>query len=597
LARIRSALADRCIGELKKAGKATPSKFLGEAPQIARPLREGLASPIQHQESKDMATKRYGNECSFQGVRLALEASLAAAAMLLAAGKAMAVDLDTGNPDLRASWNNTVGYTLGVRAQAPRQYIVNSIAGGGDLKFDQGDVNTSRFSLLSELVLKYKNDYGFRISGDAWYDPAYGNSKAEINPILGGSGYANDEFSSYVKRYYRGPSAQLLDAYGFGNFFVGDVPVNVRAGRHTQYWGEALFSNTYAVSYSQSPIDGIKGTTNPAAEVKTLFLPLASLSMQSQLTPSLSVGAQYFLEWSPTRLPAGGTYFGPVDFLFDGPNQLPVPGAAPLPKVASLEPKNRGNFGLNAQWNVDSLQTKFGVYYRKFDDYMPWGAPEFTASGYRLVYPKNTQLVGVTAAREISGASVGAEVSYRKNTALSPAGIDPVNHEGPSGNTWNAVLNAIWSLDKTRFYDTGSATLELTYNHLSKVTRNAAQFNGVGYGTCTYKWNSCATKNFVGLAYYLDPQWLQVFPSIDIDMPIFLSYGLRGNAANNGGGFQGSATYSAGINFKYQGKYDLSLIYQGFRARTHREGDVVRGNGNVAYNDKGSLFLTFKGGF
>jgi hypothetical protein len=543
-----------------------------------------------------MATRQHEN-APFDRTRLVLKTSVLAASMLLADGSATAFEFDTGTPDLRGTWTNITGYTLGVRAQAPRQYIIDSVAGGSELKFGQGQINTSRFSLLSELVLKYQNNYGLRLSGDAWYDPAYGASEAKVNPILGASGYANNEFSSYVKRYYRGPSAELLDAYAFGNFFLGDVPINPRVGRHTQYWGEAVFSNTYAVSYSQSPIDGIKGSTNPGAEIKTLFLPLNAVSLQSQVTPSLSVGAQYFLEWAPTRLPAGGTYFGAVDFLFQGPNQLPVPGGRALPQIGSVEPKKMGNLGLNTQWNVAPLQTKFGFYYRKLDDYLPWVAPEIMASGYRLVYPQDTQLFGVTAAREIAGASVGAEISYRKNTSLSPSGINPVNHQGPSGNTWNAVLNAIWSLDKTRFYDTGSAIFELTFNHLSAVTSNPAQFNGVGYGTCTYKWNSCATQNFVGAAYRVDPQWLQVFPSVDIDMPFFVSYGVYGNAANNGGDFQAAATYSPGVNFKFRGKYDLSLNYEGFYARTRREGPLVFANGNAAYNDKGWFFLTFKAGF
>jgi hypothetical protein len=543
-----------------------------------------------------MTIQRYGI-ASFHEARFILKASVLVASMLLADGSAMAFAFDTGIPDLSVSWTNTFGYTGGVRTQAPRQYIVNSVAGGSDLKFGQGDINTSRFSLLSELVVKYQNNYGFRISGDGWYDPAYGASKADINPILGASGYANNAFSGYEKHYYRGPGAELLDAYAFGKFFLGDVPVNLKVGRHTQYWGEAVFSNTYAVSYSQSPVDGIKGSTNPGAEIKTLFLPLNSVSLQSQVTPSVSVGAQYFLEWEPSRLPVGGTYFGAVDYLFQGPNQIPLPGVGALPQIGALEPKNVGNFGLNTQWNVAPLQTKFGFYYRKFDDYTPWVAPEVTASGYRIVYPKNTQLFGVTAARDIAGASVGAEISYRKNTALSPSGINPLNNQGPSGNTWNAVLNSIWVLDKTRFYDTGSAILELTFNHLSAVTNNAAQFNGVGYGTCTYKWNSCATKNFVGVAYSFDPQWLQVFPSVDIDMPLFVNYGLYGNAANNGGGFQGAATYSVGVNFQYRGQYNLTFSYEGFYAHTHNQGPTVLANGNAAYNDKGWFFVTFKGGF
>ncbi|MGI4860642.1 MAG: DUF1302 domain-containing protein [Janthinobacterium lividum] len=523
--------------------------------------------------------------------------SVVAISSLLFAGTASAIPVDIGNPDFDISWTNSFAYDLGMRTQAQRAYIVNSTSGSGDLKFKQGNINTSRLDVLSELVVKYRNNYGFRISADAWYDPAYHDKSAPVNPTLGASGYTNNQYSYYTKRYYSGPSGELLDAYVFGKFYAGSVPINFKVGRHTLYFGEGLFSNTYAVSDSQSPVDGIKGSSAPGAQVKTLFLPLAQISAQAQLTRNVSLTGQYFLEWAPSRFPAGGTYFGAVDFLYRGPNQLAIPGVGTLPQQSPVEPKNAGNFGFLLQWNVEPLQTKFGFVYRKFDDYTPWVAPEVTSTGYKIVYPKDTQLFGVTAAREVYGASVGAELSYRKNTALSPSGINALTNEGPTGNTWNAVLNSLWLLDKTRFYDTGNLSVEFTFNRLGSVTKNADLYNGVGYGTCTYKWNGCATKNFVGLAAQFDPQWLQVFPSVDIDTPIFLNYGLYGNAADNGGGYQGSATYSIGVNARFQQKYDLTLSYEGFYARTHNQGAVVEANGNMAYNDKGWVFITFKAGF
>ncbi|RQH05039.1 DUF1302 domain-containing protein [Paraburkholderia dinghuensis] len=557
-----------------------------------------------------MAFQRYRGG-SFHEARFALKASVVAISVLLTQGSASAMSFDTGLPDLSVDWTNTFGYTGGVRTQAQRDYITNSVAGGGNLKFGQGDINTSRFSLLSELVVKYQNNYGFRISGDGWYDPAYSSLTAEVSPFLGASGYANNRFSSYTQRYYRGPAGELLDAYAFGKFFAGEVPINVKVGRHTEYWGEAVFSNTYAVSDSQSPVDLIKGSSNPGAEIKTLFLPLNQISLQSQITPTVSVGGQYFLEWAPTRLPAGGTYFGPADMLFQGPNQFPIPGTGgfTVPRTGDLEPKNVGNFGLNVQWKVEPLQTKFGFYYRKFDDYTPWTAPQVTLNpallamgivvpnGARLAYATDTQLFGVTAARDIAGASVGAEFSFRKNTALSSSGISLVNNQGASGNTLNGVLNAIWLLDKTRFYDTGTSILEFTYNHLNSVTNNVSEFNGQAYGACTNKWNGCATRDFVGVTYQFTPQWLQVFPSVDISTPLFLNYGLYGNAANNAGGFQGSLTYSAGVDFTYRGKYDLTLSYEGFYNRTHNTPAGVVANGSDALNDKGWFFVTFKAGF
>ena len=532
----------------------------------------------------------------YRGPGVKLKCAVAISSLLVASS-VCAMPVDIGNPDVDVSWTNSFAYDLGMRSQAQRAYIVNSVAGGGDLKFNQGNINTSRLDVLSELVVKYKNNYGFRISADAWYDPAYHDKSAVVNPILGASGYTNNQYSSYTKRYYSGPSGELLDAYVFGKVYAGPVPINIKVGRHTLYFGEGLFSNTYAVSDSQSPIDGIKGQSAPGAQVKTLFLPLAQVSAQAQLTKDVSLTGQYFLEWAPTRFPVGGTYFGAADFLFRGPNQLPIPGVGALPQQSPLEPKNAGNFGFQLQWNVEPVQTKFGFVYRKFDDYTAWTAPEVTASGYRLVYAKNTQLFGVTAAREIYGASVGAELSYRKNTALSPMGINPLTNQGPTGNTWNAVLNSIWLLNKTPLYDTGSALLEFTFNRLGGVTNNANLYNGSGYGTCTNKWNGCATKSYVGVAAQFDPQWLQVFPSVDIDTPIFVNYGLYGNAANNGGGNQGSATYSVGVNARFREKYDLTLSYEGFYSRTHTQAGEIIANGNSAYNDKGWVFLTFKAGF
>ena len=38
----------------------------------------------------------------------------------------------------------------------------------------------------------------------------------------------------------KGSSGEFLDAFVFANFDAGDVPVNVKAGQHTVYWGDSL---------------------------------------------------------------------------------------------------------------------------------------------------------------------------------------------------------------------------------------------------------------------------------------------------------------------------------------------------------------------
>src|SRR3546814_13618060 len=80
-------------------------------------------------------------------------------------------------------------------------------------------------------------------SSDLWYDDAYSNGRSHSNPNVPLSqipSYTGNEYSHHVKRYYRGPSAELLDAFAFGKFNVGGVPVSAKAGRFTEYWGESL---------------------------------------------------------------------------------------------------------------------------------------------------------------------------------------------------------------------------------------------------------------------------------------------------------------------------------------------------------------------
>ena len=43
----------------------------------------------------------------------------------------------------------------------------------------------------------------------------------------------------------------------FANFDAGDVPVNVKAGQHTVFWGDSLLLGgaIHGVSYAQNPLD------------------------------------------------------------------------------------------------------------------------------------------------------------------------------------------------------------------------------------------------------------------------------------------------------------------------------------------------------
>ena len=203
------------------------------------------------------------------------------AAALLAAfgtGNALAFQLDTSyNPDLSVRLDTTVRVNYAVRTESRDNKIGNDvIADEGDYSFDKGDAVAKRVDLLTELDIVYKSRYGMRVSAAGWNDGAYGSdSKSNPNlPFRNIPSYVGHEYTNYVQRFYAGPSGELLDAFVFGTFDLGDVPLSLKAGQHTIYWGESLFlnGNLNSVAYAQNPLDLQKGFATPGTEAKELFL-------------------------------------------------------------------------------------------------------------------------------------------------------------------------------------------------------------------------------------------------------------------------------------------------------------------------------------
>lgn len=544
--------------------------------------------------------------------------------MLLAvAGVQSALAFDLGNDDIHVNWTNTVRYNLGMRAQdADPRILSNHNYDESDSKFARkGDVVTNRIDLLSEFDINYRKQFGFRMSAAGWYDNAYQNHDVHTTAPGGYStSYYNNHYNSDVSRYVNGPSGEILDAFVWSNFTIGSMPVNVKLGPQTNYFGEGLLIPADSISYSQSPLDGVKAVTSPGIEIREVFLPLNQLFFKVQVTPDLTLAGQYFIDWRPSRLPYGGTYFGPADFFFEGPQVLPAAPGFNLTRINSVIPKSNGNFGASARLNVAAIDSTLGLYYRQFDDYNPWYTPQ--ALGYapvaafggfvlptqfRLSYPKNVKMIGVSISKNLGPVSFGSDISYRMNGALNATGIDPVDNKGPSGNTLHAVANGLYLLPKSAIWDTGTLIAEVAYSHLVSVTDHRELYDGVGSPGCVNPngkrgrvSDGCSTNNYVGMAVLFDPTRLQVAPSWDLDVPMSVNYGIKGNAASSGGGNQNALSWSVGAKMTYQQKYEFSLQY----AKSFSEAKfdpanqtLVGGNGGASTNDRGWFDFTFKAAF
>ncbi len=530
--------------------------------------------------------------------------SLRAVLLILAsvAGPALAMDIDVGHPDWIVRFDNTFRYNLQTRVEGRDSRIAgNPLFDDGDSKFDRGDITANRLDVLSELEASWQGTHGFRVSAAGWADAAYDDVDVKQNPALSGlpSSYDRNRYSSTTKRYYRGPSGEVLDAFVFGNFRIADQPLSAKVGSHVVYWGNSLFSGA-GISYSQSPLDGRKGAAIPGSETRELFLPLNQVSATYQLTESFSLAAQYYLDWEHIRAPEGGTFLGGTDFVLDGPDRT---GAGlPLVRGDALEPDSkRGNWGVKADYNfVNWNASTVGVYYREFDEKNGfWLLTNPSAPlQYRAVFPRDTKLFGISLDTTVGSFAVGAELAYRKNAGLNSIGFSRAN-EGARGDTYHLLLNTIYGLPNSPLWDTGTLSAELSYDRLLKVTENDALFNKVGRVSCVNgKFSGCATDDAWGMAVRFQPQWTQVFPGVDVSLPVTVQGGLKGNTADFGGTSQGAFTYSIGSEFTIRSQWIVSITYADSTAKIiHAKAGGYTGNGGWQTTDRGRVGLTVKTSF
>ena len=545
--------------------------------------------------------------------QLATAAALSCAG-LLSCGAAAAFEFETSNPDLSVRWDNTPRVNLGWRVEQRDDMIGNNqLYDEGTYSFDRGDMVAGRLDWFTELDVVYQKRFGGRVSAQLWYDAAYGTygrSNPRFAPI---ASYVDNLFSDYTRNLYRGPDAEFLDAFVFGRFDLGDVPLTVKLGRHTLYWGESLFvnGNLNGIAYAQNPLDLQKGFATPGAEAKELFRPLTQISAQAAINDEFSVMAQYYFEWDSFRFPEGGTYLGPVDFAFRGPQRQFL--GAPLGFAANggnINPDERGDWGLGARWSPQWLDGTLGFYYRNYSDKLPQVLLTRVGAGtsqYNLVYGDNISLYGVSLAKNIGGVSVGAELSYRSNTPLNAqvlgnaaaAGVLPGGETaGPRGNTANGLINFLGVVPKTGLFDAATWATELVWAHLVSVKSGERLFMGEGYAPCNgkTKWDGCTTDNFFGMSVAFTPIWYQVFPGVDLSAPVAVYGGLYGNAPTVFGGNQGNGNYSIGLGADVQQKYRFDLKYIDYFGRTNDNGtQVTSQNGFTSLlKDRGFVALTFK---
>jgi hypothetical protein len=537
----------------------------------------------------------------------ATRAVSAACGMLIVLQGAGAAEIDTGNPDLKLRWDNTVKYSTAFRLKKQSAELIDTADGpnfdDGDRNFNKGPIS-SRFDLLSEADLTYKN-VGARISGAAWYDSLYNRDTDNGSPFTYNSlSVPYTEFNDATRKLH-GRKAELLEAFVFATGAIGEMPATVRMGRHALVYGETLFYGANGIAAAQQPIDVVKAQSVPNTQFKELIRPVGQVSAQIQIKPNLAVGAYYQYRWEANRLPGVGSYFAFADNVGAGVESMFM-GPPPTPRslyAGALNAKDSGQGGMQVKWTPSGSDVDLGFYAVRYHSKSPEIVLGLTPtpagpfpSTFRYLYHEGILSYGVSASKTFGEFNVSAEASVRRNAPLSHPGsadlfgIVPAAFGGPAAPADNAG-NPVYPVGRTAHLNISTlATLspnfiaaesslagELAWNRVTSVLKNANHMD------------PNADRDAWGMRLVYTPSYRQVRPGLDLDVPIGIGYTPKGRSAALGAAFGADkgGDISIGVNGRYEDVWLISLSF------THYYGAaatvVSNAGGITAYTYKQAL--------
>ena len=270
----------------------------------------------------------------------------------------------------------------------------------GRLNFKKGETFSKIFKGVHDLELRYR-DSGAFVRGKYWYDFELKDESRLFKDIS----------DSNRKEAAQSSGAQILDAFVYHNYSVGDLPGTVRLGKQVVSWGESTFIGNSINSIN--PLDAA-AFRRPGAEIKEGLIPVNMFYISQSLTDRLSMEAFYQLEWDQTVADNCGTFFA-VDVVQDGCDanyHVGSPAIAPLqpvaaafgqgfevtpegvvlPRAGDRDARDSGQFGLALRWLGDA--TEYGAYFMNYHSRTPNVSTQSAGLGTAGALGNGNPLVG-----------------------------------------------------------------------------------------------------------------------------------------------------------------------------------------------------------
>lgn len=414
-----------------------------------------------------MLINRTGNQPPFRLLLLSLACATAPVS---------AANFQWGEIDGQITSSLSIGASISTANPDPD--LMRAASGDdGRRNYRSGDVFSKLFKGTHDLELRYA-DSGVFLRGTYWYDYALRDENQRFKNVE----------DAGRKNAAKSAGFELLDAFVYHNYSIGDQPGSVRLGRQVINWGESTFIRGGLNVINPANVAALR---RPGSEIKEGLTPVNMLYGMQNLTDNLSAEAFYQLEWDQTVLDNCGTFFAGNDTLPDGCDGLFVGGdfsgnatarQALDPFGVNLDPqgiqirrrgdndaRDSGQWGMAMRWFVPALDTELGFFAANYHSRLPYSssiaspyltntdfAPQLCAnlglagaacsgflasdagrnlagvlrigtSGYFADYPEDIRLYGLTFATTLrSGTALQGELSYRPNLPLQFNGTDLV---------------------------------------------------------------------------------------------------------------------------------------------------------------------------
>ncbi len=475
--------------------------------------------------------------------------------------------------------NPSLTYGAAWRVSEQNNTLLANINGDdGNRNFDQWDMINNRFNLNVDIDIN-KGNYGIFIRPRAYYDFAYDGTTANDSPttfnngpLYGGPLRDHKHFDPKVEDLHR-DKAEILDLFAYSQFYVGGHSVSFRVGRQVVNWGESVFIPG-GVGSAMAPVDGTAANA-PGTELKDIYLPVGQVYSLIDITDSISIAGYYQWEWEKTRLDEAGAYFNTSDLLDDAGRRILIPAdiqnglAATVDRARDDNPDDQGQYGFAIRYVAEKLNySEFSFYYINYHDKAPqlvsqagggisstdWGSDTLNfldSASYFLRYAEDIKLYGFslgTTVGERGDINIGCDITYREDFPLLVRAGSPLGTGYVRGNAFQAQVSAIYAGGPNPLGDKYSITTEFGYNKVS------------GYGNAVLVNDKTAWGGTVKLS----EGYLQVLPSLDIDVAVTYKWNPDGKSSVGGTFTENADSVAFGVDLTYKVSNITKIGYTNF---------------------------------